>query len=101
MLERDFVKKLVKELKLIPNIWFFKTQELSVRGVPDLLGCLGGTLFALECKRSEKARVTELQRVTLLKINEAGGFASIISPETKDIIIKKLKIYCNHGINML
>lgn len=89
-LEKDIVTEVRKELDKI-GCWNFKTNELSVSGIPDILGCYKGKFIALEAKRSSKHKATELQIYILNKIKNAGGFAEVIFPENKDDILKRLK----------
>jgi len=71
-----------KFLADLPNTWSVKTQERSIRGIPDLLCCVNGHFVALELKRSVKEQMKgTLQAHILNKIHESGGFASFVFPE--------------------
>lgn len=61
--------------------YHLKTQQRSLRGVPDIIGCRMGAFFALELKKDSKSKVDELQIYTLKKINREGGFARVTYPE--------------------
>lgn len=77
--ETKFKEQVLKDLKTIPGIWFFKTQEVGRRGIPDILICAGGILIALELK-IETGRVDRLQQHVLGKIKAAGGVAMAVKP---------------------
>lgn len=52
---------------------------LGIRpGTPDTLACLDGRFVGLEFKNGNKGRLTEYQKNTLFKINEAGGKALVV-----------------------
>jgi len=46
-------------------------------GIPDIVGCLNGVFFAIECK-ANGGRPTALQLREIDRINEAGGFAIVV-----------------------
>lgn len=46
-------------------------------GVPDIVGCLNGVFFAIECK-ANGGRPTALQLREIDRINVAGGFAIVV-----------------------
>jgi hypothetical protein len=50
---------------------------------------------ALELKRSIKAPATELQLYNLQKINESGGYATLVYPENLDVVMKRLEDIAN------
>lgn len=52
----------------------------SARGVPDLLVCYRGLFIALELK-SEKGKLSELQRYNIREISKAGGIATVLYPK--------------------
>jgi len=85
-LEHDFQKKVKTDLASIANCWHFTKEAAGLRGIPDLVGCIGGKFFALELKRSEaesrkKTGRIVLQRVVIDMIKNSGGFAEIAYPE--------------------
>ena len=48
-------------------------------GLPDLIGCLEGTFFALEVKTPEnRSGATKLQQLHLDQIETAGGVAAVV-----------------------
>jgi Holliday junction resolvase len=78
-LERDFQKAVLKKLRTIKGAWWVKINDRATAGIPDILGCVGGTFIALELKT--KSRATKLQLFTLKKIRDAGGISYIITPK--------------------
>lgn len=46
-------------------------------GVPDIVGCLNGVFFAIECK-ANGGRPTALQLREIDRIGAAGGFAVVV-----------------------
>ena len=56
---------------------------LSVRGIPDYIGCVKGRFVALELKKDARAasKTCKLQEYILSKIKQAGGIAEVVHPE--------------------
>lgn len=83
------VKAIIKmELdKLKPDIWYYCVQDRFTSGIPDIVGCYKGKLFALELKAPKK-RPSKLQHYTLELIAKAGGYAQVITsfPELKQFL---------------
>ena len=79
--ESIFQKRVLRDLKSLPNCWVLKTQEKTRRGVPDILACYMGKFIALELKASEKSPIAPLQEFELGCINHAMGHAYIAYPE--------------------
>jgi Holliday junction resolvase len=52
--------------------------SLYAVGIPDILGCLNGRFIAIEVKRP-KATPRKIQKVTLRKIERAGGVTGYAS----------------------
>lgn len=65
-------------LKTIPDLWYVKVQQVSVRGTADLLICYRGKFFAYELK-SDTGSLDPLQRYTLNNITKAGGIARVVT----------------------
>jgi len=90
--ESQFAKKVWAELDKIPCSYFFTTQQKSIRGTPDVIGCVNGKFVALELKRSGSAARLKtghivLQRHTLGKISKAGGIGCFVYPENLEEVI--------------
>ena len=89
--ESTFKKRVLSRLRKIPKTVVFTIQQASIRGTPDLLVSINGRFVALELKRSATAPVTELQLYNIAKINESGGYATLVYPENLDVIMKELE----------
>lgn len=74
------------------KIYFIKVQMVSLRGVPDIIGCINGNFFAFELKVGKnKVKPDSLQALHLSMIKQAGGIAREVTPETLEIAIEELK----------
>jgi len=63
-------------------MWWFKSQEVSKRGIPDIIGVSGGgRFFAIELKKDGSCRPDPLQEYTLGKIRRAGGIGFDLNPD--------------------
>lgn len=87
--ETKFKCKVQKRLREIPEIFFFKTQEVSVRGIPDVLICYQGMFYAWELK-TEKGKLDPLQEHVLNNIKLAGGIARVVTPANLDECMEEL-----------
>jgi len=63
------------------GVWCFKVAggPMQQRGVPDIICCWGGSFVALEVKRPELGRLTDLQALTIERIRAAGGVAEVVT----------------------
>lgn len=57
-----------------------KTQERTIRGIPDLLMCVNGHFVALELKADDDEAADPLQDWNLSKITRSGGIAVTVTP---------------------
>lgn len=89
--EATFKKRVLSRLRKLQKTVVFTIQQASIRGTPDLLVSINGRFVALELKRSATAAVTELQLYNIAKINESGGYATLVYPENLDVIMKELE----------
>lgn len=77
MTESELSRKVMKMLKKdFPDIWAYKTSDRFQSGIPDILLCKDGHLWAIELKRPG-LDATKLQRYVLNSINTAGGSAAV------------------------
>lgn len=91
-LEKRFKEKVQKDLNTLENVWYFKSQERAVRGIPDIVMCLNGYFVALELKRSDKSVISALQVYTIHSIKSKGqGTAYVACPENWGKIFPVLK----------
>lgn len=90
LLERDFQKKLIKELKgLFKGGFIFKLDARYKQGIPDLLILYGSKWAALEVKRSASASKRPNQTNYISKMDKMS-FARIIYPENKKEVLDEL-----------
>ena len=54
-------------------------------GIPDIVGCLNGVFFAVECK-ANGGRPTALQLREIDRINVAGGFAIVVDEDNVSLL---------------
>ena len=84
--EAKFQHKVHKDLKKIEGLFVFTKEALSLRGLPDLVGCYRGRFFGWELKKDEAStrhttgRIV-LQRHILQRIKRAGGVGEFVCPE--------------------
>lgn len=79
--ETLFKEKVQDFIKTLPNTWCLKTQERTIRGIPDLLLCIKGQFVAIELKKSVEDEPDPLQEFNLTKITKAGGASLTAYPE--------------------
>lgn len=96
MRERDFQKKLIKEVKKkFPGCIVLKNDSTYIQGIPDLLVLHGKRWAALECKKSEKAAKSKNgkrpnQDYYIQKMNNMS-YASFVYPENKKGVMDALE----------
>ena len=88
--ETKFKEMVMPKLRELPYSWWEKIQQKSLCGTPDILGCIAGTFVAIELKKDEYARITELQQYKLDQIDRAGGVALIVTPESWNRVYSRL-----------
>ena len=77
--EKKVKQKVAKLLKEAGAYYFFPaTGGYGRSGVPDIVGCLDGKFFGIECKAG-KNTTTALQELELRKIEESGGRALVVN----------------------
>lgn len=99
-LERDFQKVVLRDLKQIPNLYCHKAMAGSIRGIPDIIGCVNGMFFGIELKRSKTTKADKLQIYTGMQIAKAGGLALVAYPENWDKIKEILQRYAGEKSNV-
>ena len=79
--EKKVKDKVAKLLKEAGAYYFFPaTGGYGRSGVPDIVGCLEGNFFGIECKAG-KNTTTALQELDLEKIRKAGGIALVVNED--------------------
>jgi hypothetical protein len=90
MLERDFQKKLKKELKCrYPGCIVQKADAGQIQGIPDLLILYNDKWAALEVKASAKATHRPNQDIRVDRMNKMS-FSAFIFPENKEEVLHEL-----------
>ena len=91
--ENKVKQKLIAYLKTIPDLFYYSATAgpMSTGGIPDIMGCYKGKLYALEIKapgrRGERNRgASPLQVMQMEKIRASGGFAMVFDGEDIDWI---------------
>lgn len=78
--------KVVAVLKELGAYYFYPvTGGYGASGVPDIVGCLNGRFFGIECKAGGN-KPTALQLMNLKRIRETGGVALIIDETNHDTV---------------
>lgn len=89
--ETKFQNQVVLRLKAIPNLWYTKVSQRSIRGVPDIIGCYNGRFFAWELKvPPNRLKKESLQYHIVQRIKETGGLAREVTPATLQESIEEL-----------
>lgn len=84
--------RVVKQLKEM-GVYHFSpvTGGFGRSGVPDIIGCMNGQFFAIECKAG-KGVTTALQDKNIESIRENGGFAIVVNEDNMDAVTTLLKL---------
>lgn len=91
MLERDFQKGLIKELKeRFPGCIVLKNDPNYIQGIPDLTVFYGDKWATLEVKKSAKESKRPNQEYYVEKMNDMS-FSRIIFPENKEEVLDELQ----------
>ncbi len=87
--ETVFKTKVLKDLRAIPGVWFYKSNERSIKGIPDIIGLVRGRFVAIELKATNRA-AEPLQEKVLLDIQTAGGIAVVAWPGNWDKVLARV-----------
>ena len=81
--ETKFKESVQAHLELLkPYIWYYKAQQVSIRGIPDMILCVCGKFFAWELKvPPNRLNLVGLQAKVLKDINTAHGEAHEVTPD--------------------
>ena len=79
--EKKVKETVARLLKEAGAYYFFPaTGGYGRSGVPDIVGCLNGNFFGIECKAG-KNTTTALQQLELGKIAKSGGRAIVVNED--------------------
>lgn len=82
--EAKVKKQVVKVLKEHDAYYFYPaTHGYGRSGVPDIVACIQGAFFGIECKAG-KNTTTALQQKNLIDIEAAGGVALVVNENNID-----------------
>lgn len=91
MLERDFQKQLIKDIKKrFPGCFVTKLDSSYIQGSPDLLILYKDKWATLECKKTKNSKKRPNQEYYVKKMN-AMSFSRFISPDNKDEVLNDLQ----------
>ena len=91
MLERDFQRDLIKEIKeIFPGSIVLKNDANYIQGFPDLTIFYKDKWATLECKKSRNAEQQPNQEYYVDKTNEMS-FSAFIFPENKEEVLNELQ----------
>ena len=91
MVERDFQKNLIKELKdRFDGCIVTKLDARHIQGIPDLLVLYKDKWATLEVKKDGKAKKRPNQEKYVKRMNEMS-FSRIIYPENKQEVLDALQ----------
>ena len=96
--ETNFKEKFFKRLDKLKHCWYYKTQEVSRRGIPDIIMCLRGYFIAIELKKDDKEKPEALQEYVLKKISKAMGSSMVCCPENFEKTFEWLEYRDKEGI---
>ena len=89
--ETLFKEKVFKDLSTLKGSWFFKSQEVAQRGIPDVLMSVKGNFVAIELKKDAHAKLDLLQEWTIRKIGATGALALVAYPENWKEVFTQIK----------
>lgn len=69
--------RVMKWLKVQPEVWVYKSSDRYTSGVPDIIGCCQGRFFAMELK-TEIGKVSRIQEWVISEIRRSRGEARVI-----------------------
>lgn len=91
MLERDFQRKLIQEIKsLFPECVVLKNDPNYIQGIPDLIVLYKGHWAALECKKDISSPSRPNQQFYVDKMNRMS-FARFVNPTNKEEVLNDLQ----------
>jgi hypothetical protein len=67
------------------------TGGMGAMGTPDILACHRGRFLGIECKATERKKVTPWQERRLAEIREAGGITAVIHAGNMEELCDLLK----------
>lgn len=91
MLERDFQKNLIKEIKIMfPGCIVMKNDPNYIQGLPDITILYGSKWATLECKKSINAGKQPNQEY-YIRTMDGMSFSRFICPENREEVLNDLQ----------
>ena len=75
--EGDLQAYVLQRLRRLPGVRAFKTIRTNEAGVSDIILCVWGRYAVVELKKNPKEKPTELQKLFIESVHEAGGQAEV------------------------
>lgn len=88
--ETKLKESVLSALHSLPNAWVTKIQQVSIRGTPDIIGCINGYFIAIELK-TDSGELDPLQEFVLNQIAESGGVGLVVTPKNWRATFTKLR----------
>ena len=95
--ETIFKERILPQLRALPKTYVMKTQEVSKRGILDVVMCVNGIFVALELKKDMKEDPDPLQRWNMQSIGAAGGIAILAYPENWETVFEIVSEIAHRG----
>lgn len=83
-------EKVLRDLRKIPNTWWEKINQVSIRGTPDILGSLVGQFVAIELK-TDTGNLDPLQAHKLDEIKKTSAISIVVRPHSWPDQLESLK----------
>lgn len=85
---KDRIKKILN--KYTPVWWFMPaTGGYGKSGVPDFVACVKGKFLAIEAKATDTSPITELQKLAIVEIGDAEGYATVLHAGNVEVALPK------------
>lgn len=78
-LEKEFQKRVLKDLRRLPRSFWFKINDRTTIGIPDIVGGINGYAVLVELKT--KSRLTGIQHWHLEKADQARCQSFVATPQ--------------------
>lgn len=91
MVEREFQKLLIKELKeRYPNCLVLKTDPRYIQGIPDLIILFDDKWATLEVKKDRRSNIQPNQVYYVDKL-DSMSFSAFIYPDNKEEVLNDME----------
>lgn len=87
--EKSFQNYVLKRLRTLPLSFWYKANDRTTAGIPDIVGCVRGIYVGVELKLHSKT--SKIQDWTIDRINRAGGVSFVMTPDSFERDFELLK----------